>query len=156
MATKKQITYIHVLKSKACIADDDYRVMLSSFGCSSSKDANFGINEANELIDILIRHAQQKGVLIADNRDTLVSKYDIITHLQSLGARDGMATRAQLVKIVMMWWEVSKMQTDKARFDALNHLLKNKFGIDRIEWIPIELVRKIITLISSIKGAGNE
>ena len=154
MATKNQISFIHVIKSKMALPDDDYRSLLAQFdNATSSKD--LCVTDAIEFTELMLKMAHQKGVEIEDRSVALVKKSDIIAHLQSLGSRPGMATQKQLVMIVMMWWNKSRMTTDKERFSALNHLLRNKFAIERIEWVPIELVRKIVAQISSIKGESD-
>lgn len=138
--TKDQVKIIHVLISKMKMPDEHYRDMLASYKANSCKDLSF--EQATEFTRSLVILAEKKGVYVKREPE-----------FNNLGPRNDMAYPSQLRKIKAMWSAVSRMETSKQKADALNSFLKNKFKIDRIEWLPREMVGKVIKSISSIKKA---
>ena len=146
MINKRQIAIIHTLISKMQIPDDYYRDMLAAFGVSSSK--NLSYHHATEFITQLVKKSQGKGVYNpTPNPDP---------RFNARGNRHGEAYPAQLRKIEAMWCEVSRMQTIEEKRAALNSFLKNKWNIERIEWLPKNLVGRVIKTIASMKGPSHE
>jgi|GEM_PF-1778546 len=154
MATKNQIKFIHVLKAKIGLPDEHYRDILGAFGVTSSASQLFSMESANEMIDALIRMAREKGIEI-ENTSHVQNDIEVLKHIYSSlkekGSRYGYATYGQMCKILKMWWEVSRMKTSLTKFNALNQFLLNKWGINRLEWLPIEYVGKVIKTIGSMK-----
>jgi hypothetical protein len=135
---KDQIKIIHTLTSKMKLPDEHYRDMLASYKVNSSKDLSF--EQAVKFIQSLVKVAEKKGVYVKKQPE-----------FSNLGDRNDYAYPAQLRKIKAMWSAVSRMETSKQKADALNSFLKNKFKIERIEWLPREMVGRVIKSISSIK-----
>jgi hypothetical protein len=135
---KAQIKIIHVLISKMHIPDEHYRDMLSSYRVDSSKELSF--EQATEFVNSLAKMAEKKGVYV---------KHE--PAFSNLGSRNDMAYPGQLRKIKALWFEKSRMQSSDDKLKALNSFLKNKFKIDRIEWLPRNMVGKVIKSIESIK-----
>jgi hypothetical protein len=150
MATPGQIKFIHVLIGKIALPDEHYRDMLSAYNVTSSASPEFAIEQANELIDSLIAIAGEKGIEVATVQNATFKKADVFIHLKTLGNRRGYATYGQLCKIVMLWWEVSTMATDIGIWTALNNFVKNKWQIERLEWLPIEAVSKVIRTLEAM------
>lgn len=137
---KDQIKIIHTLVHKMHIEDEHYRAMLSGYNVSSCKDLSF--EQAVVFISALAKMAEQNG---AYTKPQAQRQYD------KLGARNDYAYPSQLRKIAYEWSLVSKMPTREERGKALSSFVKNKFGIDRIEWLPRNMVGKVLKSISSIK-----
>lgn len=129
---KDQIKIIHTLKSKLGIEDGDYRLMLAGYNVQSSTRLSF--NQAVEFTNTLAIIAEQKGV-----------------YTKKKPSRNDYAYPAQIYKIRMLWASKSFMNTEEAKEKALNKFLANKFKISRIEWLPREMVGKVIKSIESIK-----
>ncbi|HSV43254.1 MAG TPA: phage protein GemA/Gp16 family protein [Candidatus Bathyarchaeia archaeon] len=151
MATTAQIKFIHVLIGKLQLLDDHYRDMLAAYNVSSSAAEGFTVVMANELIDCLIKMANERGVDVVSLNAACFKKADVFAYLNNLGSRPGYATYGQLCKIVYLWWEVSVQKTDIGKWEALRTFIKNKWEIDRIEWMPIELVSKVIKTIEAMQ-----
>jgi hypothetical protein len=141
--TKDQIKIIHTLIHKMKLSDDDYRAMLSGYGALSCKNLTF--ENAVYFISTLAKMAEQNGVYTKPQQHQPQRKYD------KLGARNDYAYPAQLRKISYEWSQVSRMSTQADREKALSSFVKNKFGIDRIEWLPRNMVGKVLKSIQSIK-----
>lgn len=139
--SKDQIKIIHTLISKIPVSDEDYRAMLGGYSVSSSKDLSF--EDAKEFVDILSKIAEKKGVYVKNGGGK--------ARFSSMGNRDERAYPAQMRKIEAMWSDVSYMTTAEDKRSALNSFLSRRFGIDRIEWLPRNMVGKVIKSISSIK-----
>lgn len=141
LVNKDQIKIIHVLKSKLQLCDDDYRSMLSGYrNARSSTDLSF--SEAKDFIQLLVDMADKKGI-----PTPMPAKAK---------AHNGYAYPAQLYKIKMLWFSKSYMPTDKKKEKALNNFLSNKFKISRIEWLPRDMVGKVIKAIECIKDKAQE
>lgn len=149
-ATPAQIKFIHVLKGKINLPDEHYRDMLAAYNVSSSTDLAFDSQEANDLIDSLIKLAHDRGIDIVSG--PTFKKSDAFDYIRNLGSRRGYATYGQLCKIIYLWWDVSVMTTDIGKWEALRTFIKNKWSLDRIEWLPIELVSKVIRTIEAMKS----
>lgn len=143
MPTPGQKAIIHTLVSKLKITDEDYRSMLDSFGVKSSKDLTFA--KATELIKVLVKMADGKDVYMPSGQPK---------RFQNLKNRDNdMARPEQLRMIEAMWCEVSYMTTLEEKREALKKFLKNKWKIDRLEWLPRSYVCRVVKTIQAMKGA---
>lgn len=131
MSTNSQLKLIHTLKAASGIDDSDYLVLLSAFNVKSSKDLT--LDQARELIKKLEYIAIGAGAW----KPKRTMRWD------NLDNRPGMATPLQLRHLEGLWVSVSRQPTLHEKQEAFNHFLNNRFGIARIEWIPIEMVSKI-------------
>jgi hypothetical protein len=148
MATPAQIKFIHVLIGKLSLPDEHYRDMLSAYNVSSSTALT--MEGANELIDGLIKLAADRGIDVITPAAASFKKSDAFSYVEKLGSRRGYATSGQLKKIIMLWWQASCMKTDAGKWEALRTFIRNKWEIERFEWLPIELVGKIIKTIEAM------
>jgi len=151
MATPAQIKFIHVLIGKLQLPDEHYRDMLAAYNVSSSTDQSFSVASANDLIDSLLKIAGDRGIDVVSINEATFKKSDVFDYLRKLGSRSGYATYGQLCKIVYLWWDVSVQKTDIGKWEALRTFIKNKWEIERIEWMPIELVSKAIRTLEAMK-----
>lgn len=154
MANPHQIKFIHVLVGKLALPDDHYRDILSAYGVSSSTDEAFSVAMASEMIDGMLKMAHDRGIDMDMHPLAYATfkKSDVFDRLRKHGSRKGYATYGQLCKIVMLWWDVSEMTTDIGRWTALNKFVGNKWQIDSVEWLPIELVGRVIKTLEAMKG----
>ncbi|HDH00339.1 MAG TPA: DUF1018 domain-containing protein [Nitrospirae bacterium] len=139
---KKQSVKIHTLKSKLKISDEDYRLMLSDYWVSTSKDMSF--DDAEALIGKLEGKAIASGVW---------SRYSARGKLryEHLGERTGMATPAQLRKIEAMWKDVSYKHNPEKRQRALRKLIFRIVGVSDMSFIESGHVNKLIKTMQSMK-----
>jgi hypothetical protein len=144
MATAPQIAIIHTLISKLKISDEDYRVMLSSYGMKSSKGLSF--QNAKTFIQTLI------------NMDTgkVYQPSEKPKRFSNLGNREDMAYPEQLRMIEAMWCEVSYAPTIEGKQEAFQKFIKNKWGIERVEWLPRNLVGRVVKTIQAMKQGARK
>ena len=109
--------------------DDDYRALLSDYGVSSSTQMDS--RKAHNLIQ------RMEAQAISTGRWAPRNEY----------VRPGMATRSQIGKIKILW---SKAARSPDKDLSLRRFLSNHFHIDRIEWLPIKIVPKVIRSIESM------
>mgnify|MGYP001432794624 CR=1 FL=1 len=128
----QQIRLIHTAKTKLGLSEDSYREMLSSFCVSSSKDLT--ADDAKKLMKTF-EGLGFKPVLKEP-------KYN------KLGKRDERATPKQLRKIEAMWKNSSRVR-DKSD-EALRRFIKRIAGVDRLEWLLINSVQKVIKAIENL------
>lgn len=150
MATPAQIKFIHMLIGKLALPDEHYRDMLAAYNVSSSTEDGFSVASANELIDSLIKMANERGVDVVSLNAACFKKSDAFAYIRNMGSRQGYATYGQLCRIIYLWWDVSVQKTDIGRWEALRTFIKNKWALDRIEWLPIELVSKVIRTMEAM------
>jgi hypothetical protein len=150
MASPAQIKFIHVLIGKLQLPDEHYRDMLAAYNVSSSAAERFSVSSANELIDSLIKMANDRNIDVVSLNAACFKKADAFAYLTNLGSRPGYATYGQLCKILYLWWDVSVQKTDIGKWTALQTFIKNKWSLDRIEWLPIELVSKVIRTLEAM------
>jgi hypothetical protein len=150
MCSNSHKAKIHILIGELHIPEDHYRDMLAAFGVSSSADEKFTDALANELISALVKMQNDKGrAQISSDEITLDN---IIKGFYRSAPRRGYATPGQMCKIVHLWWSVSTQKTDAEKQAALNHFLGNHWSVDRLEWLPIEFVGKVIKTLLVMKG----
>lgn len=138
MATKDQVVIIHVLKSKAKMSDEDYRSLLSGYQARSSKDLD--VEQAADLVERLKRLAPEQEQAPGPKR------------FDNIGKRHGWATPKQLRMIEAMWMDVSRAGDREAKVKAFGTFLGNRFGISRMEWVPVELVGKVVKTLCAMKA----
>lgn len=138
--TKKQIALIHTAISRLGISDDNYRDMLSGYGVKSAKELS------PEKATAVIAALGRMGFKIIDKRPAARS-----------GSRKGnpdyangkaRATEPQLRKIEAMW--MSSPRVEKKDREALQSFCKRITGVDRLEWLTQNLVKKLIMAIERL------
>lgn len=107
MATHKQLARIHILKQERGMNDEDYREFLQSrFGVGSSKDLT-----RPQALDAI-------EALGGEKRKRLKGRFE-----SDPGKRDGFATPRQLRMLEAMWEEVSYVQDEEKRKEAMDKFL---------------------------------
>lgn len=140
--TKRQIKKIHTLTSKLKMSDDEYRLLLSDWWVSTSKDLKY--HEAEELIKKLEEKAIPAGVW---------SRYSMRGKMryEHLGKREGMASPKQLRMIESLWKDASFTHDAAKRQVALRRFVFRIAGVDDLPFLTNEGARKVIKAIQSIK-----
>lgn len=129
-ANNAQKAIIHVLVGKLKISDEHYRDMLSAYNVDSCKNLSF--SEAKEFIQLLTEKCRNSGI-----------------PTKCPQARD-MISSSQIAMIRGMWSQVSRQTTDSARKRALDELIRRKYSISRLEWVPSETVHRIVKTLTSM------
>ncbi len=132
-ASRAMITKIHVLKSKLGIPEEHYRDMLAGYNVCSSTNLSF--ENGKDFIRKLEERATERGIPAHRNPP-----------------RD-MATPGQIALVKRLWEQVSRQETESKRLIALNNFIAKKWKISRIEWLPSEIVPKIVRTLKAM-GAG--
>ena len=131
----RQIKKIHTLTSKLKMRDEDYRLMLSDYWASTSKDLKY--HEADELIKKLEEKAIPAGVW---SRYSMRGK----RRYEDLKDRHGMASPKQLRKIEAMWKDVSYTHKQDERARALRKFIFRIAGVDDMRMLESKQASKII------------
>lgn len=126
------------MKSKVGLNEDDYRAMLDGFGVNTSKD----LSDAHALE--LIKKIECMGIA-SGTWNTRKKRWD------DLDGRPGMATPKQLRHLEGLWVSVSRQPTLREKQKSFNVFLKNRFGIERIQWIPGNMVHKIKRALKTMR-----
>lgn len=137
---------IHTLVSRVGLCDEDYRAMLwDRYQASSSKDLTR--NQTNDLVAALHelltdeeRRANPLPQIAADVRK----------RFERLGDREGMATPAQLRMLEASWVQRSRAEDLAAKQAAFRAWLRDRFHIERIEWVPRDQVGRILRAIQAV------
>lgn len=136
---KNQIKLIHIAKSKLKLSDDHYRDILSGFGVKSSKELT--LQQAAEMIKIF----QKLGFkLVTKAKDK---------NFNELGFRSDnkgkmWATPRQLRMLEAMWMTSPQVKI-KSRA-ALESFCYRIARVQKMEWIPIWAVEKIVKAIQEL------
>lgn len=154
MITPVQIKKIHALKNRLGWSDEQYREYLMTEGdgfAMSCKDLSEP--EADRLIKKMELAAAAKGVWEVraeaqknGSAEGASKKYD------ELAERPGMATPKQLRMIEAMWKDVSYHRNAEARERALRYFLNHIAGVDRLEFVEVRQVSKIVRALERMKG----
>lgn len=133
MANNQQKAIIHVLKGKLKLSDEHYRDMLAAYDVTSAADKKFTHTDAKEFIKILSNMCKNNGIETRRQQP------------------HGMITLAQMDKTRAIWFEVSKQDTIDKKKKALDTFIENKFGPSKLEWVPSEMVSKIIRTLEAMR-----
>jgi phage gp16-like protein len=140
MLTKKQITVLHVAKSRLCLDDETYRDIL---------EANAGVRSAKNLdykgFLAVMRHFEVCGF---KRYETANRKTGETGKQQN---RPGMASDGQIRKIKAVWLTLAGSYCVKGQeWKALRGFLNKRFGVShenfldqRKAWEVIEAIKKI-------------
>ena len=140
------IKKIHTIKSRLALPDDEYRAMLSSFGVESSTL----LNESDALAFI----SKLESMLICDKQSApkaLQSK-----RWDSLGLRENMATPSQIRHLEGLFVKVSRQTSLAQKQAAFLVFLKNRFGIERIQWLERSMVAKVKRALVAMESNEEE
>ena len=138
MANNQQKAIIHVLKGKLNIPDEHYRDMLSAYGVTSAADKNFSHSDAKEFISRLSDMCKNNGIETRRQQPR------------------GMITLKQIDKARAIWYEVSKQETVDKKKKALDSFIERRFGPSKIEWVPSEMVSKIMRTLEAMRGKNDQ
>lgn len=140
------IRVIHTLVSRLGLTDEDYRTMLwDRYEATSSK--NLTSRQANDLVAAL------HGLLPAEERQTHPQPQIAAgarRRFDRLGDRDGMASPRQLRMLEASWVQRSRAEDLAAKQAAFRDFLRNRFRIERVEWIPSDMVGRILRAIQAV------
>lgn len=133
---KTQIQKIHIAKTELKMSEDEYRSVLSSFGVETSKDLSY--QDADKLLEKFQQlgwKPKPKNPVKGKDKSTWGKN-----NFSNLSKRPGkFATPEQLRMIEAYWKEVTGNDSRK----SLNKFLKRITGIDNIEWLTRDKIRKI-------------
>lgn len=137
---------IHALLARLTISDADYRVMLwDRFHASSSKDLTAA--QAQELVATL------HSLLPADQRQQHPRPQAAAgarVRFANFDGREGMATGKQMRMLEASFVQRSRAETLAAKQAAFVEFVRNRFRIQRLEWIAQKHVGQILRAIQSI------
>ena len=138
------------------MSEEEYRTMLASYGVESSKELSYW--RGVELIRKMESLIQQKVNRLEDGStqesNTLSRKYE------ELGVRwdevrgEYMATPKQLRMIEAMW--MTHPLVDQKNEEALRKFVKKITGADKLEWLYMSDIRKVVNAIKSLKKKKGE
>lgn len=139
--TPKQIKKIHTLKTKLKMTDEEYRLRLSDYWVSTSKDLTY--EEAEDFIQKLEKEAIEK----------ILWTPHVLVHYryEDMETVHGMATPRQLRMIEAMWKDVSYLRDETKRLRALRKFVKKITGTDNLRELTFVQARKVINAIMHIK-----
>jgi len=144
---KGQIKKIHVLKRQLGLTDEEYGAALESLGVISSKDLTH--EEAalliRRMIELLPKELKQK---YEENPKKLNKKYDNLEIRYNEQLKEHYATPKQLRMIEAMW--MTSPRVNNKTEEAFVKFVKRITGIDRMEWLLISDIRKIVKAIKSL------
>lgn len=141
MPTRAQLALIHIAKKELHLDDQIYRdILFSLFKKGSARDL------APDEVSQLINHFKILGwkpVVNSANSDK--KSTSPISGFESLGLRPGMASPAQLRKIVAMW--MTGKGVHQKTMLSLRHFLGNRFHISDLRFVKAEQVTAILAAI---------
>jgi hypothetical protein len=156
MITKEQIKKIHYLKNKLGLTEDEYRAMLWGYNVESSKEMKYYV--AKDLIQklegLLETLKQVQGGLLKQVQGEILNstrrkKYDELGIRWNEDKREHYATPKQLRMIEAMW--MTSEVVDQKNMDAFLKFVKRITGVDKMEWLMMSDVRKIVKAIKELK-----
>lgn len=145
LVTNDQIKKIKTLQGRLGIDDDTYReILFNNYNVNTCKKLNR--KQAKEILDAWSKDAEKQGNWTNHKKSFQKHKYD------NLGYRKGMASPKQLRMIEAIWKDVSYVQDEKARLEALDTFLSKHFGVDNIIWIESGMIQKIKHTLEKMKA----
>jgi hypothetical protein len=130
---QKQISLIHVAKSRLGLSDEVYRDILQKVaGVGSSKELDAA-----------------GFVAVMDYMEQLGFSSPARARFNGYGLRRNMATPAQVRYIRGLWEQFTDGRGTDA---ALGKWLRNKFGVEALRFIDADLAPKVITALRKMNG----
>lgn len=144
--TCKQISYVHLLKNKLGLSDEEYRAaLMQRFNVASC--TKLTPTQIQTLIDWLL-------VKLGPSFQP-TSKVQPDTNVGS-----GRLTAQQCMKIVNLWWSVSRGQTDQEKRIGLRAFVKRQTGCDALKFVSRKDAPKLIcaleTMSRNLKNKNKE
>jgi len=133
---KKRIKLIHVAKSQVKLDDESYRDILSGYGVESSKDLT---------LDQQVLVIQTMGKL-GFKQKSKPSKYNELSDKRIGNTK--LATPRQLRMVEGMWRGSMKVRNKSD--EALRMFVKRITGVDKLEWVPVWDVKKVVKAIEEL------
>jgi hypothetical protein len=128
---RKQLSLIHLAKSRLGLEEEDYRAILARFGrVKSAKDLD---------------QAGFKDVMDAFTRLGFVSDFS----RQNFGERPGMASSRQVAMIRSLWLEYT---ADTGTEASLGKWLTGKFKVSALRFLPADAARNAITALKAMNA----
>ncbi|MEG8946624.1 regulatory protein GemA [Rosettibacter firmus] len=140
---KAQIAKIHALKSQLKLSDEEYSAALGSYGVTTSKDLSY--EQASDLIKKLVKLLPQ---YLEYKEKKKYKKYDELGIRWNEKLKQHYATPKQLRMLEAMW--MTSPRVENKTEDAFRKFCKRITGIDRIEWLMMNDVRKIKKAIENL------
>jgi hypothetical protein len=167
-ATKEQIIKIHILKTQLALSDDEYYSALESYGVNSSKeltkvqakdlisklqrlaDANMNTPNPSMRGDVNTPYPSERG-----ERNSIGQplKYEELGIRYDETRKEYYATPKQLRLIEALWRSHPNVidRSDKAMIKYIKRIT----GVDKMEWLMMSDIKKIIKAINEIKPLKN-
>lgn len=144
MITKDQIKKIHILKNKLGLSDEEYGAALEGYGATTSKELSY--EDAQDFILKLEKLLPPE--LKKMRRDNIRRKYDELGIRYNEKLKEHYATPRQLRMIEAMWMTSRRVhnKTEAAFFSFVKRIT----GKERLEWLLISDIRKIVKAIKSL------
>ena len=144
MPTRAQLALIHIAKKELHLNDEIYRyILFNLFKKNSARDLT------REEVSRLISHFNTLGWKPSfdwANSDRQPSSKG--SGFESFGLRNGMATPAQLRKIVAMW--MTGKGVHQKTILSLRHFLHNRFHVSDLRFVKAGQVTAILAAIRRI------
>lgn len=144
--TCKQISYVHLLQNKLGWSDDEYHSRLYQ---------RFKVRSCTKLTPIQIQ------ALIDSMLAALGDSFKPTPKVQpnnKIGTER--LTEPQCMKIVNLWWSVSRGQTDQEKRIGLRAFVKRQTGCDALKFVPRAYAPKLIcaleTMSRNLKKSNKE
>lgn len=142
--TKQQIIKLHVLKQQLNLSEEEYGAALESYCVNTSKDLTYEqagdlINKLNKLLPKSLRDKPEKQIK---------KKYDELGIRYNEQKKEHYATPKQLRMIEAMWMTSERVHNKTE--GAFLKFVKRITGKDRIEWLLMSDIRKIVNAIKSL------
>ncbi|MEJ5351934.1 MAG: regulatory protein GemA [Melioribacteraceae bacterium] len=145
--TKGQINKLHILKQQLKMTEEEYRTALESYGVNTSKQLSY--EQAADLIRKLIKLLPKELRENFERRGKdKKQKYDELGIRWNEKLREHYATPKQLRMLEAMWMTSDRVQNKTE--EALRKFIKRITGKERMEWLLISDIRKIIKAINSL------
>lgn len=129
MITPAQIKLLRTATSKLGFGEEEYRALLLQFGAKTAKDLT------PEQFPAVMASLSKLGWKTTERRP-----------VGDASGISGNATTAQLRMIEAMWMEKARVKTQ----EALARFVKRITGIDKIEWLEVNHIRKIKKAIEAL------
>lgn len=141
MSTSKQRQMIGFLRKSLNLEEETYReILTSTFAVNSSKDLS---EKQAEILILQLRKTAEKIGIVKPR------KYS------DLDRTGNMASPKQLRMIEAMWFDVSYQTSVTKRKRAFEHFILRITGKQKLQFLTVIDVRKIVKALQSMKGVKN-
>lgn len=141
MLTSNQIKIIHTAIANLGLKDFEYRNILSNFNVQSSKDLSY--EQFKELMKIFKKIGFKK-----ETKNLNRKRYNDLGIRYNENLQEHYATPKQLRMIEALWMSSNKVYNKN--IDALTKFVKRISGKDRLDWLMMNDVHKVIKAIKSL------